>query len=109
MATTYDILFIIKPDLTKEKIQENCEKMKTWITKNGGEIVTYNEIGMRDLAQELTKFTRGYYVNVEFNGDNKLVETINQNIRVTEDIFRHLIVLKDSIDMKGFVLKEVSR
>jgi small subunit ribosomal protein S6 len=109
MSTAYDILFIIKPNLSKEKIQENCEKMKTWITKNGGEIVTYNEIGMKELAQELKKFNQGYYVNIEFTADNKLVEIINQNIRVTEDIFRHLIVLKESIDMKGFVLKEVSR
>ena len=99
-TSEYDLLLIIKPNLSEDEYNKQTDKIKEWITKNQGEITFSNIIGSRELAQPLDKFTKGYYVHLQFIGTPKTVETFTQNVKVTEVIFRHLLVSMDSIKSK---------
>lgn len=93
----YDLVFIIKPNLADEEYSKLVDKVKEWLTKNQGEITLSNVMGSRELAQPLDRFSKGYYVHFQFMGTAKTVEVLKQNIKVTEVIFRHLLVTMDSL------------
>jgi small subunit ribosomal protein S6 len=93
----YEIIFLVKPNLADERYKELAEKFKAVVTDNGGEIRSEQMMGMRELPQELSKQKKAYYVYIEFNADSKVNEKIKHFMAVTEDIFRHLIVLSESV------------
>ena len=62
----YETMFILKPTLVEEEIKTRLEFFKEVITKNGGEIETCLDMGMRNLAYEIKKNKRGYYFVIYF-------------------------------------------
>jgi small subunit ribosomal protein S6 len=96
----YEILYIIKPNLGDEKYKEITEKIKEIITKNEGDAFDTKIIGMKTLAQPLSKFKQGYYVQIHFNATNNTLTKLQKHLEINEDVFRHLIVILDSIRPK---------
>ena len=57
----YETMFILKPTLTDEETVVQIENIRAIIEKNGGEIVSADNVGTRELAYEIEKCKRGYY------------------------------------------------
>ena len=51
----YETMFIVKPTLVEDEIKQRIDFFKDAITKNGGEIETCLDMGMRNLAYEIKK------------------------------------------------------
>lgn len=102
----YDILFIVKPNLGEEKYTQITDKFKEWITKNNGEIMGFNAWGHRPLYHTSNNTDQGYFIECQFKGDNKTLDSIKRNIAVNENFIRHLIVTLDSIQAKEIIEKE---
>ena len=99
-AKEYEILFIIKPTLTEDARKTLLDNFKSWITDAEGQIQLFQEVGLKDLATEFDKQTRGYYVLVEFTATQKTLDNLKEKLHINEDIFRHLIVKMDSVRPK---------
>lgn len=95
MMRNYEILYVLRPDLTEEVVQANREKFNTLITNNGGEIVKVDEMGKRRLAYEIQDFKEGIYTVVYFQGTNDTVNELDRVIKITEDVIRYLIVKEE--------------
>jgi small subunit ribosomal protein S6 len=93
----YEVIFLVKPNLADDRYKGLAEKLKSVITENGGEITSENMMGMRELPQELTKQKKAYYVYLEFKADGTVLQKMKHFFAVTEDIFRNLIVLSESV------------
>lgn len=48
--------------------------------------------GSRDLAYPIKRQTKGYYVHFEFETDPKVAKTLDNTLRVEDDILRYLLV-----------------
>lgn len=88
----YETMFIIKPTLVEEEIKAKIEFFKEAITKNGGEIETCLDMGMRHLAYEIKKNKRGYYFVIYFKAEPKLILELERLYRINEDILRFIVV-----------------
>ena len=93
----YEILFIIKTNYTEEQRQKIVEKMESNITAKKGEIINSNTIGLKDFAMELKKETQGYYYQIQFKASNEVLNHLEEELKITEDIFRHMIVKLESV------------
>lgn len=91
----YELLYVLRPDLTDEEVQGNREKFNALITNNGGEIVKVDEMGKRRLAYEIQDLKEGVYTVVNFTGTNDTVNELDRVIKITEDVIRFLIVKED--------------
>lgn len=91
----YEILYVLRPDLTEEAVQANREKFNTLITNNGGEIVKVDEMGKRRLAYEIQDLKEGIYTVVYFQGTHETVSELDRVIKITEDVIRFLIVKEE--------------
>ncbi len=88
----YELLFVVKPTLTEEEVQGRLAFVKDVLTKNGAEIKTVDEMGVRKLAYEIEKCERGYYFVLYFTAPPASIDEVLRNLRLDENIIRFLNV-----------------
>ncbi|PHO10756.1 30S ribosomal protein S6 [Malaciobacter canalis] len=88
----YETMFIIKPTLTDEETVAEIEKVKANIEKNGGEIVSCDDMGSRQLAYEIEKNKRGYYFVIYFKSPASAILELERTYRINEQILRFLFI-----------------
>jgi len=92
----YETMFIVKPTLTPEEIADKINFFKEVIVKNGGEVVTTLDMGMRNLAYEIEKNKRGYYYVIYFKIAPAAILELERLYRINEDILRFIVIKYES-------------
>jgi small subunit ribosomal protein S6 len=94
MARTrhYETMFIVKPTLTEEETAAQITAVKERIEKNGGEIVSVDDMGTRNLAYEIEKNKRGYYYVIYFKAPSDAIKELERGFKVNENIIRFIFV-----------------
>jgi small subunit ribosomal protein S6 len=88
----YELVVIISPEVTDEDIPATLEKMNQSITNKGGSITEVNQWGRRKLAYPIQNFLEGNYVLTQFKMEPKMTAELEANLRLTEEVLRHLLV-----------------
>lgn len=91
----YTGMYILKPTLTEEQIKANVEEINALFTSRGGEILSEEEWGLKDLAYEIKDFAKGYYVKFVVNADNDAVAEYDRICNIKETVIRHILVKED--------------
>mgnify|MGYP004468810449 FL=1 len=90
----YESVIILKGTFTEDEyrqaLNEIIEKIKTII-----DITKIEELGLKNLAYEVKKNKKGYYVVIYYKATNQAVLEIERIFRITEDILRFMTVKKD--------------
>jgi len=93
--TTYEALYIVKPDLKDDEIQTVASDVETLVTSSGGAIVRSETWGKRKMAYEVDRYTEGVYVLLRFESPAAFVGKLANHFRLTESVIRDLIVKFD--------------
>jgi len=88
----YELVAIISPEVAEENIPTAVEKVSRFITERGGSIAEVNQWGKRKLAYPIKDHTEGNYVLFQFKLDAEATAELEANLRISEEILRHLIV-----------------
>jgi small subunit ribosomal protein S6 len=88
----YEQVFILKPTLTPEELSAKVENIKENISKNGGEILAYQEMGMKELAYEIDKNKRGFYGVLYFKIKPEVIKELERVLRISEDVLKFLTI-----------------
>ncbi len=92
----YELMYILMPDLSEEEIKNENVALQKLITDNGGKITGVNEWGMRDLAYEIKKQTKGYYVVVNFTAGGELNAKFNSIVSLDQKVMRFLVTVANN-------------
>ena len=92
---TYEALFIVRPDLKDEEIQAVAKEVESLITNNSGAIVRSEIWGKRRLAYKVKHFSEGCYVLIRFQSPPSFISRLENYVRISETIIRHLVVYFD--------------
>ena len=92
----YEILFIAHADSSDDELNEHIERYKGIITDSKGIVVKIAKWGMRKLAYEIRKQTKGIYVLMDFAGQSATVPELERNLKIDDRILKFLTVMKDS-------------
>ena len=87
----YEIMYILMPNLDADSIKAEIDALHKIITDNGGKITGVKEWGMRDLAYEIKKQTKGYYVITEISCDNTALNEFDRIVRLDPKVRRFLV------------------
>ena len=90
----YEIMYIIRPTVLEDDRKALIEELNTIFTSRGAEITKVNEWGMKDLAYEIEKHKKGYYVVLDVVSNDEARIEFDRIVRIKETIIRYLI-LKD--------------
>ncbi|MFH5881598.1 30S ribosomal protein S6 [Liberiplasma polymorphum] len=90
--TKYEIMYIIRPTVTEENRKALIEELSNIFTSRDASVDKVNEWGMRDLAYEIQKHRKGYYVILDVTATEEARAEFDRVVRIKEDILRYLII-----------------
>jgi small subunit ribosomal protein S6 len=95
MNRTYEIMFIVRPDVEEADLDKLIEGLSANITSGGGEIKSVEKMGRRRLAYTVRKFNDGFYVLYTVGAPGSLIGEIERRLRVSEPVIKFITVRMD--------------
>ena len=95
MNRTYEIMFIVRPDVEEADLDKLIEGFTGNITSGGGEVKNVEKMGRRRLAYTVRKFNDGFYVLFTVAAPGSLIVEIERRLRVSEPVIKFITVRMD--------------
>ena len=95
MQRTYEIMFIVRPDLADEDVDKLVATMETNIANAGGSITGTQRMGKRRLAYSVRKFQAGNYILFNVEGPGSVIKEAERRLRVAEQVIKFITVRTD--------------
>jgi len=107
MNRSYEIMFIVRPDLEEAEIDKLIEGFTSNITAGGGEVKQAEKMGRRRLAYTVRKFNDGFYVLLVVAAPGSLIGEIERRLRVTEQVIKFITVRTDEEEKRLAKVKAI--
>ncbi len=91
----YEELFIVRPDVPEEEIDQLIEQTKQLITGGEGTVEKADKWGLRKLAYRVEKRDEGFYVLLQFSAGPEVVKEIERRFRVNDLVMKFMTVRID--------------
>jgi small subunit ribosomal protein S6 len=88
---SYDLVYIIRPDLEADAFKAVVDRMSQRITDQAGTIEAVDVWGKKRMMYTVGKFREGHFVHTRFSIDPQKVEEIRRAAALTEDVLRATI------------------
>jgi small subunit ribosomal protein S6 len=95
MQRTYEVMFIVRPDMPEEEQERLITNLESNVTNSGGTVKNVERIGKRRMAYIVRKFQDGIYVLMTLEGPGAMVHELERRLRVTEPVIKFLTVRVD--------------
>ena len=89
-------MFILPPELEEDAATSATERVRTYVTTAGGEVHSLDVWGRRRLAYPIERHNEGVYHLAKFALEPEHAIELDRNLRLNEQVLRHLIVCLDS-------------
>ncbi len=94
MNRTYELMFIVRPDMVDEDLNKLISTLESSVTSAGGTVKS--EVwGKRRLAYTVRRFNEGIFVLLIIEGAGTIVHELERRLRVTEPVVKFLTVRTD--------------
>ncbi len=107
MQRTYEVMFIVRPDMEEADIDKLIAGLEQTITNGGGTLTSSEKMGRRKLAYMVQKFNDGNYVLLVFQADGSLVSEIERRMRVSEPVIKFITVRMDEEEKRIGKIKAI--
>ena len=87
----YELVYVVRPNAEDEVKEAVLNKVQEVISANG-EVEKVDTWGNKKLAYQIAKFSEGFYVLVNFKASADLPKELDRNLKITENVIRHMIV-----------------
>ena len=95
MNRTYEIMFIVRPDVEEADLDKLIEGFTGNITAGNGEVKSVEKMGRRRLAYTVRKFNDGQYVLLTVIAPGSLIAEVERRLRVSEPVIKFITVRMD--------------
>ncbi len=92
----YEMLYIVSNQFTEDELKPIVAKVHKLIEDKGGKITFSEAWGKKKFAYPINHFNHGYYSLVEFDLEGKILQEINDIMRMDSEILRHNIVARNA-------------
>jgi small subunit ribosomal protein S6 len=95
MERTYEVMFIVRPDLTDEDMDKLIGTIESNATAAGAKLKNTERMGKRRLAYVVRNFMDGFYVLLTVDADGKAIHEVERRLRVSEPVIKFITVRVD--------------
>ena len=95
MPRSYEVMFIVRPDLLEEDVDKLIATLQGHATTAGATMTKVEKMGKRRLAYDVKKFSDGQYVLFVLQADGKAVHELERRMRVSEPVIKFITVRTD--------------
>ena len=86
MNRTYELMFIVRPDMVEEDQDKLISTLETAVSSSGGQVKSVERMGKRRLAYTVRKFHDGIFVLLTVEGSGGLIHELERRLRVTDSV-----------------------
>ena len=110
----YEIIFIVRPDVTEEEVDKLIAQMEGVVAGTGGKLEKVEKLGRRRLAYRVQKQREGIYVLFRLQGSGDTVKEFERRLKVIDTVIKYLSVridedLERAEKFKALRLKQESK
>jgi small subunit ribosomal protein S6 len=91
MTGFYDLVLLIDPNAPEERRTAAVSEAESLLSSSG-EIVESQDWGQKRMAYEIDHRPEAEYHLYQFNGDNDLLDRLNQRLRINDAVLRFRII-----------------
>jgi small subunit ribosomal protein S6 len=91
----YEIMFIVEPTLSDSDIETIQERLRELAVSRGAEVKKLAVWERRRMAYPVKGRRDGIYVLAELKANPSVVKALDQQLSVTENVLRHMVVKLD--------------
>jgi small subunit ribosomal protein S6 len=95
MNRTYELMFIVRPDMTDEDLDKLISNLENTVSSAKGTVKSVERMGKRRLAYMVRKFREGVYILMVIEGAGSVMHEVERRLRVTEQVIKFLTVRID--------------
>ncbi len=107
MNRTYEIMFIVRPDVEEADLDKLIEGFQKNVTDGSGEVKSVEKMGRRRLAYTVRKFNDGFYVLLVVVAQGSLITEIERRLRVSEQVIKFITVRIDEEEKRLAKVKAI--
>lgn len=100
MQLVYETMYILRPDLGEEQIEQAINKYQNLIREQGAEQIEVQHRGKRRLAYEIGKQRDGIYIQMNYQGPGTLIAPLERSMRLSEEVIRYLTIKQEVSEEK---------
>lgn len=96
MNYVYETMYILRPDMGEEQVDQAIDKYQTILRENGAEVVETQHRGKRRLAYEIDRHREGIYIQMNYTGNGSQVAVMERAMRLGDEVIRYLTVKQEA-------------
>jgi small subunit ribosomal protein S6 len=89
---SYELIYIVRPEVTEEELPNVLSKMSDTIIKFGGKVVEVTQWGKKRLTFPIKKCIEGNYILTRMELAPESAKELESTFRFPDEILRHLLV-----------------
>jgi small subunit ribosomal protein S6 len=87
----YELMLVISPEWTEEKLNTTTAGVSQFVTGLGGNVVEVKQLGKRKLAYPIKHYSEGYYLLLHFKLKSESSPELENRLNISEEIIRYLL------------------
>ena len=97
MNNFYETMYILRPDLNEEAVDEAIGQYQDILKENGADILETQHRGKRRLAYEINRFREGIYIQMNYQAPGAAIAPMERAMRLSEAVIRYLTLVVDEV------------
>ncbi len=89
----YETVFVLAPTLSEAELAGFMDKIRQTLTKEGGDVLSFEAWGRRKLSHPIGKTREGIYACLKYKAAPPLFKKMAQDFRLDERVIRELSTL----------------
>ncbi len=98
MNQDYETMYILRPDLTDEQVDQSITQYQNILLENGAQNMETQHRGKRRLAYEIDRHREGIYIQMNYTGAGNAIASMERTMRLNEDVIRYLTIKQDTVE-----------
>ncbi|AVH72738.1 MULTISPECIES: 30S ribosomal protein S6 [unclassified Nostoc] len=95
MTTNYETMYILRPDLGEEQVEQAVTKYQNLLRDQGAQEIQIQNRGKRRLAYEIKKHRDGIYIQLNYSAPATAIAPFERAMRLSEEVIRYLTIKQD--------------
>lgn len=101
MQIVYETMYILRPDLGDEQVEQAISKYENLLREQGADNIQIQNRGKRRLAYEIKKHRDGIYIQMNYTGSGKIIAVLERAMRLSEEVIRYLTIKQEEQQPKA--------
>lgn len=95
MQIVYETMYILRPDLNDEQVEQAIAKYENLVREQGAENIQIQNRGKRRLAYEINRQRDGIYIQLNYTGPGNIIAPLERAMRLSEEVIRYMTIKQE--------------